>query len=101
MIAGDDRRQQAGEDARPIVHEGRGFAVRTARPDDRAAMHRADTLMTQAHAKNGSGPAETANDVGRDPGFSGGARPWRNDDVRWREPLDVFDRHLVIAMNHG
>ena len=66
-------------------------------PDDVAAKRGADALMTKADTENRRRRAEALHDLGGDAGFLRRAGPRGDDDVAWREPLDVRDGHFIAA----
>src|SRR5215470_10288808 len=75
----------------PMHESGRSY--------DFSAENFADSLVSQAHAKDRRGFVEVSNDVLSDAGSYGSSRSGRNDDARGVEALDFFDSDLVVAMN--
>src|SRR2546428_438482 len=67
------------------------------RADALAAVGGADALVAETHPEDRNRRTEPAHDVVRNAGFRRRTRSRRNDDVAWRERLDLPDRDLVVA----
>src|SRR5919202_111960 len=79
-------------DLRRLAVDGRGAA------HDAAAEDLPDGLVAEAHAEQRHVAGERGDQLERDAGLVGRARPRRDDDAVGPYPvLDLLDRHLVVA----
>src|SRR5262245_51029732 len=67
------------------------------RPDDSAPEDLADGLMSKTHAKDWNGFMKALNDSFGHARVMRRARARRNDDVRWLQRLDLFQRNAVVS----
>ena len=89
---GDEGAGQAREDAGSLMGDPGNLPVHWhAGTNDLPPVGRADALMAQAYAQNGYALAGPPYQVGGDPGFTGGAGPRRDDDVRRVQAEDLID----------
>ena len=90
--------RQAGEEPRPVVHDGRGLAVhQTTRSRDTPAKSGRERLMTQADAQDRQPAHPRAQQGHGDAGRLGSARSGGDDDVRRRQLGDLGQVDRVIS----
>ena len=59
----------------------------------------ADALVTEAHAEERYLAAELPADVIGDAGIERGAGARRDDDVAWRQPIDLLETDGIVAID--
>jgi hypothetical protein len=83
-----------------MINEGTLAMCRHRGTDNLTAIDIAYALVSQTDTENRDSPGKVADKVVGDTRFKGGARSWRDDNVRRVQALNLRQGYLVMAINY-